>query len=69
MAPIGEHFNLHVLVLIMLSRKDFKENANIFSDIFNFCVNECKFPNLLKQANITAPFRKCEAPSKTVVTA
>ena len=58
MAPIREHFSFHVLMLIMLLRKDSKENANIFSYIFNFCVYECKFPNLLKQANVTPPFRK-----------
>ena len=60
MTPMGEGFDFHVLVLIVHLSKDFKENANIFCDyiynIYYFCVNECKFPNPLKQANITPPF-------------
>ena len=39
-----------------------KQNGVIFSDyicnLFNFCVNEGKFPNILKQANIIPAFKK-----------
>ena len=42
--------------------KILKQNADVFtanmSNIFSFCVNESKFPNILKQANVTTAFKR-----------
>ena len=63
MPPMGENFNLHVLLLKKLSTRkvtqinDFpvkilKKNIDISSDniskLFSFCVNEGKCPNIFK---------------------
>ena len=42
--------------------KILKQNGDLFSDyicnVFNFRVNESKFPNILKQANTIPAFQK-----------
>ena len=45
-----------------------KQNADVlfwlYLQLFNFCLNEEKFPNILKQANLTPASRKGNRSSK-----
>ena len=39
-----------------------------FYNFFSFCVNEDKFPNIFKQTNITAAFKKgTEGPTRAII--
>ena len=42
-------------VKILKQKEDF---FDYICNFFHFCVNECKYPNILKQVNITSSFKK-----------